>query len=216
MKPTPWCAAARYPRGWTGRGYFFLVSLFDHLYWIAGSVVGALLGAVLPFDSTGIDFAMTALFLVVVTEQWRATRDHRPALTGLGVSLVCLLVFGPEGFLIPAMIGITAVLTLLRAVGAPRKEETTMSIDLHAAALVAVIAAVTILLRFAPFVVFGGGRPTPRYVVYLGRVLPGAIMAMLVVYCLRGADPLGSTHALPELLAGPPWWGCNAGGKTPF
>lgn len=105
------------------KGYFFLVSLFDHLYWIAGSVVGALLGAVLPFDSTGIDFAMTALFLVVMTEQWRATRDHRPALTGLGVSLVCLLVFGPEGFRIPAMIGITAVLTLLRAVGAPRKEE---------------------------------------------------------------------------------------------
>ena len=55
-----------------------------------------------------------------------------------------------------------------------------MSIDLHAAALVAVIAVVTILLRFAPFAVFGGGRPTPRYVVYLGRVLPGAIMAMLV------------------------------------
>ncbi len=75
-------------------------------------------------------------------------------------------------------------------------------IDLHAAALVAVIAAVTILLRFLPFAVFGGGRPTPRYVVYLGRVLPCAIMAMLVVYCLRNADPLGPTHALPELLAG--------------
>lgn len=111
------------PQGVDRKGYFFLVSLFDHLYWIAGSVMGALLGAVLPFDSTGIDFAMTALFLVVMTEQWRATRDHRPALTGLGVSLVCLLVFGPEGFLIPAMIGITAVLTLLRVVGAARKEE---------------------------------------------------------------------------------------------
>lgn len=75
-------------------------------------------------------------------------------------------------------------------------------IDLHAAALVAVIAGVTILLRFAPFAIFGGGRPTPRYVVYLAQVLPCAIMAMLVVYCLRGADPLGPTHALPELLAG--------------
>ena len=74
--------------------------------------------------------------------------------------------------------------------------------DFHAAALVAVIAAVTALLRFAPFAVFGGGRPTPRYILYLGRVLPCAIMAMLVVYCLRGADPLGPTHALPELLAG--------------
>lgn len=75
-------------------------------------------------------------------------------------------------------------------------------LDLHAAALVAVMAVVTALLRFAPFAVFGGGRPTPRYILYLGRVLPCAIMAMLVVYCLRGADPLGPTHALPELLAG--------------
>lgn len=89
-----------------------------------------------------------------------------------------------------------------------------MAIDLHAAALVAVIAAVTVLLRFVPFWVFGGGRPTPRYVLYLARVLPCAIMAMLVVYCLRGADPLGPTHALPELLAGAvvvglQWWRKN-------
>lgn len=87
-------------------------------------------------------------------------------------------------------------------------------IDLHAAALVAVIAAVTMALRFLPFIIFGGGRPTPRYIIYLARVLPCAIMAMLVVYCLRGADPLGPTHALPELLAGAAvvglqWWRRN-------
>lgn len=87
-------------------------------------------------------------------------------------------------------------------------------IDLHAAALVAVIAAVTMALRFLPFIIFGGGRPTPRYIIYLARVLPCAIMAMLVVYCLRGANPLGPTHALPELLAGAAvvglqWWRRN-------
>ena len=87
-------------------------------------------------------------------------------------------------------------------------------VDLHAAALVAVIAAVTMALRFLPFIIFGGGRPTPRYIIYLARVLPCAIMAMLVVYCLRGADPLGPTHALPELLAGAAvvglqWWRRN-------
>ena len=87
-------------------------------------------------------------------------------------------------------------------------------IDLHAAALVAVIAAVTMALRFLPFIIFGGGRPTPRYIIYLARVLPCAIMAMLVVYCLRGVDPLGPTHALPELLAGAAvvglqWWRRN-------
>jgi branched-subunit amino acid transport protein AzlD len=77
-----------------------------------------------------------------------------------------------------------------------------MSIDLHGMALVAVVAAVTMLIRFLPFLVFGCGRPTPRFITYLAGVLPCAIMAMLVVYCLRGVDLLGPTHGLPELLAG--------------
>lgn len=102
------------PDGVDRTRYFVFVSLFDQLYWVAGSVAGALLGGVLPFDTTGIDFSMTALFLVVMLEQWRASRDHTPALVGLGVSLVCLAVFGADGFLIPAMLGITAALTLLR------------------------------------------------------------------------------------------------------
>lgn len=111
------------PAGVDRKGYFLLVSLLDHLYWIAGSALGALVGGVLPFDSTGIDFSMTALFLVVMTEQWRTSRDHRPALVGLGVSLACLWVFGASDFLIPAMVGITAVLTLLRS----RLQETEVS-----------------------------------------------------------------------------------------
>lgn len=102
------------PDGVDRKGYFFFVSLFDHLYWIAGSALGALVGAVLPFDSTGIDFSMTALFLVVMTEQWRENKDHRPALVGLGVSVVGLVLFGADAFLIPAMVGIALVLTLLR------------------------------------------------------------------------------------------------------
>lgn len=91
MRPIPSCAAAACPRVWTGK-YYFWVSLLNQLYWIAGGVAGALLGSVLPFDTTGIDFSMTALFLVVMTEQWKASRDHTPALVGLGVSLVCLLI----------------------------------------------------------------------------------------------------------------------------
>ena len=75
-----------------------------------------------------------------------------------------------------------------------------MSIDLHGMALVAVVAAVTMLIRFLPFLAFGG-RPTPRFITYLAGVLPCAIMAMLVVYCLRGVDLLGPTHGLPELIA---------------
>ena len=102
------------PEGVDRKKYYFWVSLLNQLYWIAGGVAGALLGSVLPFDTTGIDFSMTALFLVVMVEQWCAGKDHTPALVGLGVSLICLLIFGSSNFLIPSMLGITAALTLLR------------------------------------------------------------------------------------------------------
>ena len=94
--------------------YCFLVSLFDQIYWVTGSVLGALAGAVLPFSVEGIDFALTALFVTVFVEQWLSTKDHTAALAGLGASMVCLLIFGSENFLIPAMIAITLLLTLLR------------------------------------------------------------------------------------------------------
>lgn len=95
---------------------YLIFALTDETYSVvcSGGVAGALLGSVLPFDTTGIDFSMTALFLVVMTEQWKASRDHTPALVGLGVSLVCLLIFGSSDFLIPSMVGITAALTVLR------------------------------------------------------------------------------------------------------
>ncbi|MBQ4045866.1 MAG: AzlC family ABC transporter permease [Lachnospiraceae bacterium] len=98
--------------------YRFLVSLFNHSYWVTGSIIGSLLGAVLPFSTVGIEFSMTALFVASFTEQWLTTKDHLPALTGLTGTALCLIVFGRERFLIPAMILITLVLTLLR-----RREE---------------------------------------------------------------------------------------------
>lgn len=95
--------------------YRFLVSLFNHCYWVAGSVIGNLLGSVLPFSTAGIEFSMTALFVASFTEQWLTSRDHVPALTGLLGTLLCLVVFGRDRFLIPAMLLITLVLTLLRS-----------------------------------------------------------------------------------------------------
>ena len=71
----------------------------------------------------------------------------------------------------------------------------------HAALLVAVIGGVTIMIRFLPFLIFGGKRETPQYITYLGKVLPYAIMGMLVVYCLRGADILQSPHGIPEIVS---------------
>ena len=106
------------PEGVEPDRYRFLVTLFNHSYWVTGSVLGSLLGAVLPFSTAGIEFSMTALFVASFTEQWLTTRDHVPALTGLVCTLLSLVVFGRDSFLIPAMLLITLVLTLLR-----RREE---------------------------------------------------------------------------------------------
>ena len=95
-------------------GYYLLVTLLNHLYWVGGSVLGAVAGAVLRFNSEGIDFALTALFLVVFLEQWLTTETHGPALIGVGASVVSLLIFGADSFLIPTMVGIGIILALYR------------------------------------------------------------------------------------------------------
>ena len=102
------------PEGEDPNLYRFLVSFFNHVYWISGCVLGSLLGSVLPFSTAGIEFSMTALFIASLTEQWLSNKDHIPAITGLFSTLICLLAFGKENFLIPSMLLITFVLTLLR------------------------------------------------------------------------------------------------------
>lgn len=102
------------PEGVDKNKYFFLVSLFDQFYWVLGSVVGSVLGSVLNFNTAGIDFSMTALFLVVFVEQWKSTKDHASAITGVAASVVCLLIFRAGNFVIPAMISITAILLLMK------------------------------------------------------------------------------------------------------
>lgn len=99
--------------------YYFLVSVFDQIYWVCGSVIGSLLGQVIPFSTEGIDFALTALFVTVFVEQWKSTKDHIPAIVGVVASVLSLAIFGADDFLIPAMVLITAALSLLKLV---RKE----------------------------------------------------------------------------------------------
>lgn len=96
--------------------YDFFVSLLNQIYWVAGSVLGAVAGTVLTFNSEGIDFALTALFLTVFLEQWLTAKDHVPALIGVLSSLACLLLFGSDSFLIPAMVVITLLLNFYREV----------------------------------------------------------------------------------------------------
>ena len=94
--------------------FFFTVALLDQSYWVLGSVIGSLLGAALGFDTTGVDFAMTALFLVIAVGQWKAVGSHLPALLGAAATLVSLLLVGAEDMLLPALAMIVACLTLLR------------------------------------------------------------------------------------------------------
>lgn len=102
------------PEGVNEKKYFFLLTFLNQCYWIIGSVVGSLLGSLITFNTAGIEFSMTALFLVVFVEQWKSVKNHTGAVVGVGTSVVCLLVFGAENFLIPSMIAITVLLTVLR------------------------------------------------------------------------------------------------------
>ena len=87
------------PDGVDETDYYFYVSLLNQCYWIAGSAIGAVAGSILPINSEGIDFAMTALFVVIFVEQWEKTRQHLPAVTGIAISLVCRVIFGASSFL---------------------------------------------------------------------------------------------------------------------
>ena len=97
-------------RGW----FLFFVTLLNQTYWVTGATLGALLGYVIRFDTTGIEFGMTALFVVMFLSQWEEHKDHRPALTGLGCSLASLALLGPGAFILPAMALIILFLSLTR------------------------------------------------------------------------------------------------------
>lgn len=91
-------------------GYYFTLSALNHCYWIIGCSAGALLGELANFDSRGMEFAMTALFVTIFVDQWREAKRHFPAIFGVAVSVICLLIFGAGNFVIPAMIILTLVL----------------------------------------------------------------------------------------------------------
>ncbi len=94
--------------------YYFFLTALDQLYWITGCTLGALLGEFIPFNSTGIEFAMTAIFVVIFVEQWMSTKEHLPAILGALTTLVCMFVFGKQLFIIPSMLLIAIELVAFR------------------------------------------------------------------------------------------------------
>ena len=104
----------RTPPGENPVAYCLAVAAFDHLYWVVGVTAGALAGSGIRFDNRGIDFAMTALFLVILTDQCREKRNRIPALVGIAATAGCRFFFQPENLLIPSMVLMLTVLLLLR------------------------------------------------------------------------------------------------------
>lgn len=96
--------------------YYFFVSLLNQCWWVTGSVIGSVMGELLPFKIVGIDFALTALFVTVFCDQWVHSDSHFAAVAGVIVSVLCLFIFGADRFLIPTMILILAVISLARFV----------------------------------------------------------------------------------------------------
>lgn len=97
-------------KGW----FMFFVTLLNHVYWVAGAAIGGLMGSVIRFDTHGLEFVMTALFVVIFVEQWSKVKQHYSAISGIVIAVACLLIFGGEQFMIPAMIATLGALTLLR------------------------------------------------------------------------------------------------------
>ena len=97
-------------RGW----FMFFVTLLNQIYWVSGATLGGLFGSLIPFNTEGLEFVLTAMFVVIFLDQWLKEEKHTSAILGLALSLLCLLVFGSDSFIIPSMIAILAVLTLLR------------------------------------------------------------------------------------------------------
>lgn len=97
------------------KGWFMMwVTVLNQLYWVLGSTLGGIFGSFIHFNTEGLDFVMTALFVVIFLEQWMKEKNHTNGIVGLVISVLCLILFGPDDFIIPAMLGILGVLTILR------------------------------------------------------------------------------------------------------
>ena len=105
------------PEGMSRHKYCFIVSMLDHIYWIIGCIMGSLAGTLLPISFEGVEFVLTALFVTLFVEQWLSTKNHMPALIGVASTLLCLVIFGRDIFLIPSMALIAILLTVTRKTG---------------------------------------------------------------------------------------------------
>lgn len=100
-------------KGW----FMFFVTLLNHMYWVIGATLGGLFGSVLSFNTNGLEFVMTAMFVVIFLEQWLKDKNHTNSIIGITASVVCLVIFGADKFMIPSMLAILVWLTLFQKIG---------------------------------------------------------------------------------------------------
>ena len=110
------------PEGMARHKYCLLVTALDHSYWVVGCVLGNLAGSYIPISFQGVEFVLTALFVTLFVEQWLSSKNHIPALIGVGCTAVCLAVIGKDYFLIPSMVLIATLLIVMRYVRRKRHE----------------------------------------------------------------------------------------------
>lgn len=102
------------PEGVNRNWFLFFITFLNHGYWVLGSAIGGLLGYMVSFNTKGLDFVLTALFVVIFIGQWKSQGKRKPALVGVACSVICLAVFGQSNFIIPSMIAILTILTVFR------------------------------------------------------------------------------------------------------
>lgn len=103
------------PEGIERKWFYFFISFLNHLYWISGSLLGAMIGSLTSFDTKGIDFVLTAFFVVILINQWQSAKSHLPAIIGIISALLCRMIFGAGDFILPAMGMILLFVTVLKA-----------------------------------------------------------------------------------------------------
>lgn len=177
----------------------FFVTLLNQLYWVSGATVGGLVGSLLRFDTTGISFVMTAMFVVIFLEQWLKEDNHISSLVGVacGGGMPNLLWRGLVHASDHGCDRVTArgVEEKIRSNGGSEMTVWQQVIT------IGLCVAGTMLTRFLPFLIFKEDRKTPGFVQYIGKYLPSAVFGMLVVYCLKNVDVLEGNRGLPELIA---------------
>lgn len=167
------------------------------VYWITFSGIGGLVGEMIPFDTTGIDFALTALFVVIFVDMIRGTKAKLPALAAALSSVLWIVLVGTERFLLPSLLTTVAVLIFFKKRNGGKNIMLSMG---YTICMIVVCAFCTFAERLLPFLIFRKGS-VPNLVRYLGNILPVAVMATLVIYCLRAVDLSSWAGFMPQLIA---------------